>query len=62
MVFAVAGLFFMGDYAAPYRSPLGMILFSVQMLVYTAGLIWMKRLAAVKRPPRFLNAAGGGTK
>jgi Flp pilus assembly protein TadB len=61
MVFAVAALFLMGDYAAPYRSPLGQILLSVQLLIYAAGLIWMKRLAAVKRPPRFLNAAGGGT-
>lgn len=62
MVLAVAALFLMGDYADPYHSPLGQILLGIQLLIYAAGLVWMKRLAAVKRPPRFLNSAGGGTK
>lgn len=62
MVIAVTGLFFMGDYAAPYRTPIGHILLGTQLLIYGAGLLWMKRLAAVTRPPRFLNSAKGGTK
>lgn len=61
MVVVVGGLvLFGGDYMAPYRTPLGQILFTVQILIYAALLIWMKRLSAVKRPPRFLGTTSGG--
>lgn len=62
MVLVVTALFFVGDYVDPYRSPFGQILLGAQLVLYTAGLIWMKRLAAVKRPPRFLSVTGGGEK
>lgn len=55
---AVAALFFVGDYVDPYRTPLGQLLLGTQLVLYALGLAWMKRLASVRRPPRFLNAGG----
>jgi Flp pilus assembly protein TadB len=55
----LAALFFAGDYVAPYRSPSGQLILGVLLVLYAAGLIWMKRLAEVKRPPRFLTTLGG---
>ena len=51
-------MLFGGDYIAPYRTPLGQILFGAQLVVYAGLLIWMKKLATVRRPPRFLGRSG----
>ncbi|MBA3019663.1 MAG: hypothetical protein FP817_00990 [Propionicimonas sp.] len=55
----IAALFFVGDYVDPYRSPSGQVILGVMLVLYAASLIWMKRLAEVKRPPRFLTVVGG---
>ncbi|MDN5797258.1 MAG: type II secretion system F family protein [Intrasporangium sp.] len=46
-----------GQYVAPYGSPFGQVLLSLLLGLYVATLIWMKRMAAGQRLPRFIGAA-----
>ena len=46
-----------GEYVAPYGSPFGQVLLTLLLALYVATLIWMKRMAAGERLPRFIGAA-----
>lgn len=47
------------SFAAPYSTPAGQIVMAL-LLTATAGLlVWMRRLALGRRPPRFLGDAAG---
>ena len=45
-----------GTYVEPYRSPIGQLILVVLLAAYIGTLIWMKRMAAGKPLPRFLDA------
>lgn len=46
----------MGDYIAPYGSPLGQVIFAVLLCGFASQLIWMKQIATLPPPPRILGA------
>lgn len=43
-----------GSYVEPYRTPIGQVILVVLLSAYVATLIWMRRMANGKPPPRFL--------
>lgn len=43
-----------GSYVEPYATPLGQILLTILLAAYAALLIWMRRMAEGKPPPRIL--------
>lgn len=43
-----------GSYVEPYATPLGQIILTILLAAYTALLIWMRRMAEGKPPPRIL--------
>ena len=48
------GLFFTGDYVAPYKSGMGQIILLGLLGAYAAVLVWMKKIAAGQPTLRFL--------
>ncbi|MDR0958825.1 MAG: type II secretion system F family protein [Propionibacteriaceae bacterium] len=48
------GLFLAGDYADPYRTPIGQIVFIGLIAAYLAVLLWMRRMAQGRPVPRLL--------
>ncbi|MCL2736798.1 MAG: type II secretion system F family protein [Propionibacteriaceae bacterium] len=50
----LAGLFFTGDYVAPYKSGMGQLILLVLLGAYGVVLAWMKKVAAGPPPLRFL--------
>ena len=46
-----------GTYVEPYRTPVGQVLLVLLLSAYVATLIWMRRMAAGKPLPRFLDDA-----
>lgn len=46
-------------FAEPYRTPTGQIVMAGLLAGTVAVLVWMRRLAVGRRPPRFLDATGG---
>lgn len=42
------------DYMAPYASPVGQVILGLLLAVFAAALLWMRRAAEGKPPPRFL--------
>jgi Flp pilus assembly protein TadB len=51
---ALAILAVSGTYVEPYRSPLGQLILAVLLSAYVATLVWMRRMAAGRSLPRFL--------
>jgi Flp pilus assembly protein TadB len=45
-----------GTYVEPYRTPIGQVILVVLLSAYVATLIWMRRMANGRPPPRFLGA------
>lgn len=43
-----------GDYVEPYSTPLGQIILTILLAAYAALLVWMRRMAEGKPPPRIL--------
>ncbi|MER7604735.1 type II secretion system F family protein [Nocardioides sp. NPDC127503] len=43
-----------GDYVEPYSTPLGQIILTILLAAYAALLVWMRRMAEGKSPPRIL--------
>jgi Flp pilus assembly protein TadB len=43
-----------GTYVEPYRTPVGQVLLVLLLSAYVATLVWMRRMAAGKPLPRFL--------
>lgn len=43
-----------GDYVAPYASGLGQLVLALMLLAYAGVLVWMRRMAAGRRLPRFI--------
>ncbi len=43
-----------GSYVEPYRTPVGQVLLVLLLSAYVATLVWMRRMAAGKPFPRFL--------
>ncbi|MFE6645086.1 type II secretion system F family protein [Nocardioides sp. NPDC057772] len=43
-----------GDYVEPYSTPLGQIILTILLAGYAALLVWMRRMAEGKPPPRIL--------
>jgi len=50
-------LFASGSYVAPYKTPVGQAILVALLSLYAAVLIWMRRIAAGRRLPRFLGQA-----
>ena len=44
-----------GSYVKPYNSPVGQVILVVLLTAYVATLVWMRRMAAGKPLPRFLD-------
>lgn len=53
---AVQAAIFTTPYAAPFRTPLGQVLLTVELLFFAGTLVWLRRMSAVKDLPRFLDA------
>ncbi|HEY3002887.1 MAG TPA: type II secretion system F family protein [Kribbellaceae bacterium] len=51
---AAALVLFNPGYVAPYRSFVGQFVLLIVVLLYTAGLVWLRRLAKIEVPDRFL--------
>lgn len=43
-----------GEYVGPYSTPLGQIILTILLAAYAALLVWMRRMAEGKPPPRIL--------
>lgn len=43
-----------GSYVEPYASPLGQVILTLLLAAYAALLVWMRRMAEGKPPPRLL--------
>ncbi|MER6974457.1 type II secretion system F family protein [Nocardioides sp. NPDC057767] len=43
-----------GGYVEPYSTPLGQIILTILLAAYAALLVWMRRMAEGKAPPRIL--------
>ncbi len=55
-VVAVLGLaIFNRAYVAPYGTPFGQIVLTIILLVFAAGILWLRRLAVDDLPDRFLH-------
>lgn len=50
----LGGLFWNGEYVAPYQSTFGQLLLLLQLGAYAAALIWLRALAAGRAPARLL--------
>lgn len=50
----LGGLFWNGEYVAPYQTPFGQILLLLQLGAYAAALVWLRALAAGQTPGRLL--------
>jgi hypothetical protein len=45
-------------YVEPYRSFVGQFVLFLVVLLYTAGLVWLRKLARIEVPERFLISSG----
>lgn len=57
-LFVLGGLFWNGEYVAPYHTALGQVLLLIQLAAYGAALVWIRVLAAGRPPARLLVAGG----
>lgn len=55
----LTGLALSGQFLAPYATPLGQLVLGVLLAAYAATLVWMRRMTAIKPPPRWLGADAG---
>ena len=53
-IVVLAALFFTGTYVEPYKSGLGQVVLLCLLAAYAGVLVWMKRVAAGPKAPRFL--------
>ncbi len=53
-------LAFTGNYVDPYTTVFGQVILALLLGVYVAVLVWMRKMAAGKRLPRFIGAAARG--
>ncbi|MGW6276047.1 type II secretion system F family protein [Kribbella sp. NPDC055071] len=58
LVMAAGLVLFNPTYMAPYRSFIGQVVLTVVIGLYALGLIWLRRLAKIEVPERFLIRAG----
>jgi len=45
-----------GGYIEPYGTPVGQLILGILLTAYVAALVWMRRMAQGKPPPRFIGA------
>jgi Flp pilus assembly protein TadB len=60
LVMAAAMVLFNPTYMAPYRSFVGQVVLAVVIGLYALGLIWLRRLAKIEVPERFLVGVAKG--
>lgn len=63
LLFVVGLAVFNRDYVEPYSTPQGQLVLAVVAGIFALGFLWMRRLAGVEKPARFLVATRdrGGT-
>lgn len=54
----LGGLFWNGEYVAPYHSLLGQCLLALQLSAYAGALVWLRSMASGRPPARLLTAGG----
>ena len=53
----LGGLTLTGDFIAPYRTPVGQLLFLLLLAAYVGALLWIKRLSAGPKPVRLVQGS-----
>jgi Flp pilus assembly protein TadB len=48
------------QYVEPYGTFVGQVFLSISIALFAAGVVWLRRLARIQMPERFLSARGGG--
>jgi hypothetical protein len=54
----LGGLFWNGDYVAPYHSTIGQMILVLQLAAYAGALVWLRSMAAGRPPARLLTVGG----
>ena len=59
LVMAAGLVLFNPTYMQPYTSFIGQVVLAVVIALYALGLIWLRRLAKIEVPERFLISSSG---